>query len=335
MTLPISIFSESGPMAARPVTAPRPHPAPRDVAALPSPSATGPRCAELSFESLFQNAVLRWFKQTATRRVAAVAVEGPHGSRTAVLKWAGHPLTRLPGWLRPLAYRLAWLFDRHSLARSVRWAGVLERLDIPTPAVWAFHRLLQSDGSHEYLLTEAIPEALTLEDWLRESAESVANGPGPALEFGSQRCAILSELARIVGTLHAAGCEHRDLKFSNILVRPPAPSPTSLAAEPDVSAPRPSRTGDRICWLIDLEGMRQWGLAGLWSLPFARRVQNLARLVVSSLQSPGITRTDRLRFLMKYLGEPPARVWKTWWRMIARRAERKRAQNQRRGRALS
>jgi hypothetical protein len=83
--------------------------------------------------------------------------------------------------------------------------------------------------------------------------------------------------------------------------------------------------------LIDLVGVQRYR-----TLPRSRKVQNLARLHVSFCQHPGLTRTDRLRFLRTYLqwGLVGKGGWKPWWQHIAQAAERKIARNRRSGRPL-
>jgi hypothetical protein len=84
--------------------------------------------------------------------------------------------------------------------------------------------------------------------------------------------------------------------------------------------------------LIDLVGARLQH-----PLPWARRIQNLARLCLSLSSVPEQTRTDRLQFLRFYLpwGLSPRNDWKGLWRQIDRATGAKRAKNLRRGRPLS
>jgi hypothetical protein len=67
-----------------------------------------------------------------------------------------------------------------------------------------------------------------------------------------------------------------------------------------------------------------------------RRQQNLARLNVSFLGHPAVSRTDRLRFLLLYLesGLRKREDWKDWWRRVQRESEAKVARNVRSGRPL-
>ena len=116
------------------------------------------------------------------------------------------------------------------------------------------------------VLTEPVPDAVSLSDWL-------AGEPPPRL-----RRHVTWLLARMIQRMHDAGLAHRDLKAPNILI--------AGAGGPD---PRPV--------LVDLDGLRL-----LRRVSGGRRVQNLMRLSVS-LDEWGVARgTDRMRFLRAYLG---------------------------------
>jgi hypothetical protein len=66
-------------------------------------------------------------------------------------------------------------------------------------------------------------------------------------------------------------------------------------------------------------------------------VRNLARLHASFHQHPGLTRTDKLRFLRVYMqwGLFGRERWKRWWRRIERATQAKVARNARSGRPLA
>jgi tRNA A-37 threonylcarbamoyl transferase component Bud32 len=102
---------------------------------------------------------------------------------------------------------------------------------------------------------------------------------------------LTERLARWVRLMHERGASHRDLKAANILV--------TAAGE---------------CQFIDLVGVRLRRNVGR-----ALRVRDLARLNASFVSSPGVSRTDRLRFLRVYLlwGLRGPAGWKEWWSQIA------------------
>jgi hypothetical protein len=85
-------------------------------------------------------------------------------------------------------------------------------------------------------------------------------------------------------------------------------------------------------WFIDLAGVRQHA-----RLPRSRRIQNLARLHASFHQSRQLTRTDKLRFLRRYLlwNLVGKGAWKKWWKAIEEATARKVARNRQRGRVLT
>jgi hypothetical protein len=101
-------------------------------------------------------------------------------------------------------------------------------------------------------------------------------------------------LARHLRCFEERGFAHRDCKAGNILVlKLPAP---------------------QLVW-IDLDGVR-----ALNHHPGARAVRRaLACLHVSLLDVPGLTRTDRVRFLKRYcarFGSGP-HAWRLLWRALA------------------
>lgn len=116
------------------------------------------------------------------------------------------------------------------------------------------------------------------------------------------------QLARVLRGMHDRTVSHRDLKASNVLLAGGVPV------------------------LIDLVGV-QTGAA----VPFRQRAKELARLNVSFLGSPAVTRTERLRFLRAYLAAGPAlrEDWQTWWKVIAAATAAKVAKNRRTGRPLA
>ncbi len=156
------------------------------------------------------------------------------------------------------------------------------------------------------LLTERVPGAVPLPEWLRAE-------PSPA-----DRRHVTWALATMLRRMHEAGFTHRDLKAPNVLAAPAGPG----------GGVRPV--------LVDLDGLRRSARVSA-----RRRVRDLMRLAVS-LEEWGLARaTDRLRFLRSYLGRrgaprplgvlgrrrglgAPARRLRRWWRAVERVARRKR-----------
>jgi hypothetical protein len=188
--------------------------------------------------------------------------------------------------------------------------GLLNRR-IPTPRPLAMiERTCGPFVRETYLITEAVPDSLSLKEYLNQV---VAAQPRH-----TQRQLVrylVAQLARMLRKMHDRNISHRDLKGANFLVAP------AHAADdhPQVL-------------LIDLAGVQIWR-----RLPAFRRMQNLARLLVSLQTSALITRTDYLRFLRAY--EPGGlrrrATWKVLWSELRRRAAKKIVQNRKRGRPVT
>jgi serine/threonine protein kinase len=120
---------------------------------------------------------------------------------------------------------------------------------------------------------------------------------------------LLERLARWVRLMHERGVSHRDLKAANILV-----------------------TSANECSFIDLVGVRL-GQA----VPVGIRVRDLTRLSASFVNSPQVTRSDRLRFLRIYLawGLRGSGGWKDWWKRVGLATQAKIERNARRNRPLA
>ena len=109
--------------------------------------------------------------------------------------------------------------------------------------------------------------------------------------------------------MHDRYTSHRDLKAANFLV-----------TMGDTADEHPQLQ------LIDLAGVQIWR-----RLPAARRLQNLARLLLSLLSCPAVTRSDGVRFLRAYQpGSPTAGAgWKQLWRdlrpLMLRKIEKNRS----------
>ena len=174
---------------------------------------------------------------------------------------------------------------------------------IPTPRPLAVIERLHGPFVREsYLITQAIPGATSLKDYLEEIVARLS----PVARRHRIRW-LLAELGRFLRQMHERNISHRDMKASNFLLAP---------ADPVVETP--------MIYLIDLAGVQIWR-----TLPASRRVQNLTR-VVTSLQSYSLlSRADFLRLLCAY--QPGAlrhrERWKSLWRDIHARVEQKIARN--------
>jgi hypothetical protein len=165
----------------------------------------------------------------------------------------------------------------------------------------AFERRRFGQAWEGYLLTEMIDGAIDL----RQAFEPL----GARRQLHSR----IDLVARLIRTLHERGWSHRDLKAPNILLAP-------------------SGDGIEQAWFIDLVGASR----PLW-LTRRRQIRDLARLNASFIDRPGLSRTDRLRFLLCYLNSALSGRgdWKVWWTGIARATEGKMEKNRKRGRPLA
>jgi tRNA A-37 threonylcarbamoyl transferase component Bud32 len=208
---------------------------------------------------------------------------------------------------RPMVYKrfrvthrtdyLAALFRPAPALRSWKNGHALIDRGLPTPRPWlVLHRRRWGLPGVGYLLCDLVVDTRNLHDAVRGA--------------GSDEKGRLTEvLARWVRLMHDRGVSHRDLKATNILVRP-----------------------DGGCAFIDLVGVRT-----------TRRVstdvrsRDVARLNASFVASSDVTRPDRLRFLQTYLlrGLKGWRDWKGWWRRVAAATEAKVRRNERRNRPLA
>ncbi len=208
----------------------------------------------------------------------------------------------------------------HVMGHGLRLRG------LPTPrplAVW--HRIRHGLRREGYLLTEKVPDAVELVAFVSRLAPA---GRQVVLR------PLIDQVARLIRGLHARHLSHRDLKGANLLVSPAGwriaakgVKEVAAAAETTEGAAAPPLS----VWFIDLVGARRHG-----KLRRGRRLQNLARLHTSFQDHPGLTRTDKLRFLRRYLawGLRGRMGWKRWWREIEAATRAKVERNLRKGRPV-
>ena len=269
-----------------------PHAACRGLATLDATWLTGVRDSP---ETLFEQGLQWWCKRSGKRRVAAVTVPSGRGPSRAFLKAIEH--TGTTRWLERL---------RRSPVRSAWETGhAFLRRGIATPRPLLFVEARGPDADCSYLLTEAVPQSLTLAEFTRAVWPQLTRSEQSTWLDGVSRA-----FARQLRWMHDCRFDHRDLKFENILVSEDA-----------------ARTET---WLLDLDAVRRWPV---WLR--IRAVQNLARLNVSTFHLPRLSLSERLRFLLRYLAPAERAEWKTWWKQIAAKSRKKEQQNRRRGRPLS
>ncbi len=239
------------------------------------------------------------------------------------------------GKLRPVIYKrfhvsvwkdpVASLFRPTPAMRSwVHGQGFRER-GLSTARPFAvLHRTGFGMWHQGYLLTEKIDQAHDLHDFA-DSLTTLA--PDKQVKL---RREMIERVARTIRDLHLRQLSHRDLKAANILVRKwdaPDDKPSSYSQDVENLLYVPVST----VWLIDLVGVDYFA-----TLSRSRKVQNLARLNASFHGASVITRTDRLRFLLRYLnfGAFASGEWKSWWKEISTATRNKVDRNQRRGKPL-
>lgn len=234
----------------------------------------------VSAPELLLASVNTWLKNDADRRVALIAADAGSAEET---------------WCCKEAINRNWWVRFISRFRSVRAWNAFEQglllcqYQISTPQPLAVVTVTRSRTYSEYLVTAAVPGAISLHHWLHDHSHCGLQG-----DSRRPRTALARQLGEQLQRLHQHRFDHRDLKPTNILL--------------DLH--------DQI-YLIDLDGVRRWPL-----LPRFRRVQNLARMWAGLGGSRQVTATDALRFLFAYLPPEQRGDWKTLWRQVKRRSAR-------------
>jgi len=223
-------------------------------------------------------------KDSHSATVSRGVLPTPSGELAVIVK---RPLAR--NWRRRLRHLLAPSRSR----RGWKMGYALLNRDLPTARPLAYlERRLGPWVRDNLLITEAIDGARPLDEHLR-AVHAVSS---PRDWFRHKR-ALSGLLARQLRRLEERGFVHRDCKARNVLV----------VTQPAL----------RLVW-IDLDGMRRAGV-----LTRDDRLRALARLHVSLLETPGLTRTDRLRFLKAYLvrfGSRPD-AWRDLWPKLSAAAD--------------
>lgn len=239
------------------------------------------------------------------------------------------------GQMRPVIYKrfrvTSWKDPLASLARPtpalrswIQGQGFRER-GLPTARPFlVLHRRSLGMLHEGYLLTEKIDHAADLHEYVGTL------GSLPETKKLQLLRQLIDRVARTIRSLHQRQLSHRDLKAANILARrwdAPADQPSAYSQDIENLLYMP----ESAVWLIDLVGVERF-----LKLPRSRKIQNLSRLNASFHQSAGITRTDRLRFLLVYLqcGAFGRCDWKSWWKKLDQATWKKVRRNQRRGKPL-
>jgi hypothetical protein len=182
-----------------------------------------------------------------------------------------------PTWLKRWRGTLrGTFFGMHRGQAEYRALNAMRALGIPAvrPVAYGGRRVVHYLAAC-FLITEEVPGARNL------TAFAVDAAAGRPPLSPTQRRALLDALAEQLAALHATGCSHGNLFWRNLLVR----------HGPDS---RPE------FFFLDAQPLRSWQRLrrnGIW------RSHELAQITVSAL--PFTTRTERLRFIHRYLGDDP------------------------------
>jgi tRNA A-37 threonylcarbamoyl transferase component Bud32 len=201
-------------------------------------------------------------------------------------------------WIRRLARGL----QTTRAVRNFRLGHTLRRLGIATPRpLLAVSPRWRSFLRPAFLATEWLEGSMPIDAFLRATAR---------MPIAKQRT-ILHETAncagRLIGTLHAHGFAHRDLKATNLLVR--------------------ERQGRIEVFVIDLDGASH-----PWFLTRRTRRTNLARLVIATQGVSEVTHALRRRVLRAYLDScPDPAPWKAVWRELGEISRIRRSRRAARG----
>jgi glycosyltransferase involved in cell wall biosynthesis len=145
----------------------------------------------------------------------------------------------------------------------------------------------------EWVLMEAVSGALELDRYLLSRISA-----GWSLE---EKRRLIRGLGRLVGTMHAQGIFHSDLKTCNILVAPRlavSQEPTSPRKSPEIGAGEPgahaeTNNSDPTFLLLDYDDV-----SFRPSLSDRKRIKNLTQIFLSTPIAIGAA--DRLRFMREY-----------------------------------
>ena len=195
---------------------------------------------------------------------------------------------------RPRQSRWWKIGQRYSEVRRAWEIGhAFLRRCIATAKPLMFVEISSDDTSRQYIVTETISNAQSLQDFLQRDRRSHSEqfGIGCLAEMGSR-------LARQLQRIHTAGFDHPTVTAKTILVEK-------------------TRERQQI-WFVSLENVLQRR-----RLLHRHIVTSLASLNASLLSCDSIPMTHRLRFLKHYLKDRAVEQWRPWWREIQRETIRK------------
>ncbi len=196
------------------------------------------------------------------------------------------------------------------LGAGQEWRAIqrLHEVGVPTMIAVAYgERGANPASQHSFIITEELAPTVSLEDF---TANWLEQPPAPSLKR-----ALIAEVARMAGTMHRAGVNHRDFYICHFLLH----------------TDKPVTASDFRLSLIDLHRAQTRS-----QTPRRWRDKDLAGLYFSALEI-GLTRGDRLRFLRYYFQRPLREILRDESSLLAwlqRKAEKLQARKLRYGDAL-
>jgi len=240
--------------------------------------------------------------------IAAAPKRPPRGQASVVATTlADTPVYYKQYDFRPASWRY---FIRGSKARiEFRNNIAFEQMEIPSPSPMAYAEIRNPIGClrRAFIITRSIPDAVPLPEYIKNFAPSPTTA-----EHRRRRNAIIAQLARALRTAHGHNFYHNDLHWRNILI--------THAEDAPEDAPK-------VWWIDCPRGRHDRSLF----LRTHRMVKDLATL--DRTASARCTRTERLRFLLIYLGtRPRSAAERNALRTLARRIVRYRHRRWRKAR---
>lgn len=177
------------------------------------------------------------------------------------------------------------------LGAGQEWRAIqrLHEVGVPTMTAVAYgERGSNPATQRSFIITEELAPTVSLEDY---SADWLQNPPEPALKR-----ALIAEVARMIGTMHRAGVNHRDCYICHFLLH----------------TDKPVTADDFRLSLIDLHRAQVRS-----QTPQRWRDKDLAGVYFSALNI-GLTRRDKLRFLRGYFQQPLRQVLREEATMLSR-----------------
>jgi len=223
---------------------------------------------------LFQGENVRFVKRGRTSLLARCMMEV-----------GGHPVAVAYKRIRrPSQFKIATGLFRESRAkRNWRLGQALLQNGIATPRPLAvIAPRIPGIGRRCYLAVEWLEDAMCGADYLTDLRQQTTHERDEKLND------LADSLGTLLGRMHRCGFRHRDLKVYNLMFR--------------------ERDGKTESFVIDLDSAGQSPVTSP-----ARRLRDLARLIIDIEHEPILLNTHRLRFLAAYLRELGRELGDSHW----------------------